>query len=117
MGAQKTIIQKLHDISDSVMNDPTKTKGKVISDLAIAAILSGIGSTAWEDYMKFIVGVDALGKIDSPAQLARLTFKDDKKDQEWIRRSNVYIVSNAVCGTETGARTFLKVDLQIDEGL
>jgi hypothetical protein len=77
--------------------------------MAINAILNGPGSHQWHKYMELFA--------DTPEQLNRLKLEDDKKNDPKVRSSCAYIVSNAICGTQTGTQTHKLVDLEIDEGL
>ena len=111
----KSIMRKLEEIPGKVVANPDF--GRLLSDKAVAAIIAGAlkpdesVTPEWLDYMQEIVGPT------SPNQLNRLTFQDDSSGQDYIRKSNAYIVSNAVCGTATGTRTADRVDDRIDENL
>ncbi len=117
----KTIIEKLKMINANVEIELAAAKkaalenpalstesafAKRLSNLALQAILKGPASVEWEKYMKEIVGENA------PEQLKRLTFKDDLKDQDYVIESNVYIVANAVCGSNTRTNTLANVATQ-----
>jgi len=107
MGDEKKILQKLDEVAQQAGANPAFAR--MLSGMAIDAILSGVSSPQWTAYMQVIVGAD------SPKQLARLTFKDSHHDDPWLKRSNVYIVSNAVCGTGTTTHTGDRVDPLIDQ--
>ena len=63
-----------------------------------AAVTGGLGSAAWEKYMRQFVS------NDDPEQLSRLLATDDTaKDSEMIER-RAYLVSNGVCGEGTRDR-------------
>jgi hypothetical protein len=112
---KKSIMRKLEEIPGRVIDNPDF--GKLLSDMAVAAIIvgalkpDGTPTTEWLNYMKEIVGPT------STNQLKRLTFQDASSGQDYIRKSNAYIVSNAVCGTATGTHTADRVDDRIDENV
>lgn len=108
MGDETKILTKLTAISETAASNPAFARD--LSAKAIAAILNGTKSTQWAEYMTAIVGAD------SPKQLQRLTFNEPlTQNDDWLKRSNVYIVANAVCGTGTTTRTRERVDVLIDQ--
>jgi len=92
---------------DEQVNDKA---GRVTSELreqSLAAILGGLGSDAWETYMKNFVDAD------NPKQLARLQGKDETAGDPYMQKEIAYLVANASCGSIT--RT--KLDQGLTEGL
>src|SRR5258705_3987311 len=69
--------------------------------LAQAAIIGGVKSTAWEDYMLQFVDADASGQPFQD-QLMRLRGTDgsDLTHPDTIR-NRAYLVANGMCGTFT----------------
>lgn len=88
--------------------------GDDLREQAIAAIYGGLGSDAWNDYM------NNFNFAGTPAQLARLTTRDEDGCHPYIAQARVYLVANAMClpGTDTrmldGVTGFL--DAPCDEG-
>src|SRR5437868_8455325 len=106
---KKSIMDKLKDVEKKSQQDAGFAT--TFSDLAVAAIIGGVTSQAWKDYMEKIVGPHA------PKQLARLTLQDSASGDPYVRRSAIYIVSNSVCGPGTTNPTGMRVNATIDAGL
>ncbi|MEN3332210.1 MAG: hypothetical protein V7641_1575 [Blastocatellia bacterium] len=119
----KKIIAKLRAINAQVelelaeaklanLEDPTISTesdlAKILSDLALQAIQGGRDSAAWKAYMRKIVGTDNPDSL----QFKRLTFQDDLRGQDYVVKSNVYIVANAVCGSNTRTNTLANVETE-----
>lgn len=122
-----SIIEKLRAKQQALLEERTENRklrksllangqrpGKAINrlarrnaNMAIDAIEGGLGSPAWEKYMKQFA--------TTPDQLARLTDPDKKLTKE-LKHKRAYIVANAVCGAPTV--TGLTEDVfSIDAGL
>ena len=102
-----TIFDKLLQKSEEIARDRTKQKGIELQQLAVMALLKGIGSPEWEAYMnKF---------TSNPAELLRLCGKDDTFNQPYQKQNLAYVVSNAICGTATTTGTHLRVETNIDD--
>ena len=99
------------DKVEKAMKDPAKKTplGNLLKNAAIAAMMKGIGSDEWKRYMTMFA--------DNEEQLARLTVPEDDEEQ-WLRESRAYIVSNAVCATATNTQTKNGVATdQLNDGL
>ncbi len=107
------IIKKLKKMAaDVVLDHPAEGEeplGERLAWMAVDALLLGPTSQQWEDYMKMF--------DPTPAELLRLTLKDERSTDKVVRRACAYIVSNAICGTATGTQTYRLVDDSIDSGL
>lgn len=69
-------------------------------DLAVAAVIGGIRSTAWERYMRQFADDPAV----NPAQLSRLLATDGTEDDPELNKKRAYMVGDGVCGGGTGFR-------------
>lgn len=79
--------------------------------LAIAALLDGIGSPAWDTYLGQFVGLN-------PEQLARLRAKDNTANDPVMDKKRVYVVANGMCGTNSPNTQTLAFQVNsIDAGL
>ena len=97
---------------EKAMTDPTKKTGLglLLKNAAIEAIEAGIGTPPWEAYMSMFA--------DSEEQLKRLTVSDPAKDEQWLRESRAYIVTNSICSVDTNTKTRLGVKMdELDKGL
>jgi hypothetical protein len=121
MYMEKTIIEKLKMINATVETELAAAKmaalanpalstesslAKRLSNLAFQAIMGGPTSAEWKNYMQEIVGLNA------PEQLKRLTFNDNLATKDYVIESNVYIVANAVCGSQTRTNTLNNVKIE-----
>ena len=105
-----TILDKINNKIAEEEADSTGRVADKLQDEAVEAILWGIGTPQWETYMKNFA--------DTPAQLARLTGNDATKDDPYMRKAIVYLVSNAVCGGVTVTRLKQRLeDGLLDQGL
>ena len=105
-----TISEKL-DIVEKAMTVPGKklALGNLLKNHAIKAMMKGIGSDEWRQYMSMFA--------DNQQQLDRLTTAEENEGQ-WLRESRAYIVSNSVCATATNTKTKNGVATdQLDGGL
>jgi len=82
------VIKKMTDIE----NDPTE--GTRNSDRAVAAIIGGINSTAWETYMQEYAA-------QKTPQLDRLMATDGTLGVPDLDKKRAYLIGNAVCGEPT----------------
>ena len=105
MGDEIPISKKLQDISDANAQNPNSPKAKLMSGLATAAILHGPTSADWQNYMLQVVD------NNSPKQLARLTLKEAKTQNDpEMQRSAAYIIANGMCTPDTTTQTGLGVN-------
>ncbi len=74
-----------------------QTKADKLRKKAMKAVLGGINSADWHEYMK--------ENADNPEQLQRLIGKDDLYQEELDQLVLGYVASNAVCGMGTTTRT------------
>jgi hypothetical protein len=88
--------------------DPSREVSRRNQQLAIAALLGGIHSRAWETYMQQFA--------ETTDQLMRLKATDGTLGNESLDRKRAYLVSNAICGSTTVGGFDNWVDT-IDEGL
>ncbi len=93
--AQKTIIETLRARRAKFMTNPTGTRQEQIdlAELATAAVLGGIESDAWRDYMKeFAV---------NNKQLRRLRGRDGMFGETWGPRALAYMGSGGICSIDS----------------
>jgi hypothetical protein len=109
--AKKTIIQKLKDKKAEVEADLSGALDRDLKWKAVAAILGGVGSDDWEEFMKAMIGED------SPEQLQRMMLKDQAKDDPDVRFNVAYVVSNTACTIVSRLRFAEDIDPVIDEGI
>jgi hypothetical protein len=91
-------------------HDPAKRTG----DLAVAAVIGGIKSSAWEVYMSHFGESTPF----SAGQLERMCALDQTKDDAPFDEKRAYLVANATCGM--GSPDSLNLDFEvnsIDDGL
>jgi len=100
-------MDKLLAKTSEIAKDRGHGKGQELSDFAVKALLGGINSDDWANYMKKFT--------TEPDELARLCGKDDTFKTAYQPQNLAYIVSNAICGTATGTGTHLRVDPNIDD--
>ena len=110
----------------SILDNVTRKMGQILADdgtlgkqnqqLAIAAIVGGLGSPAWETYMAQYVDRDDQGLPDDPRQLMRLMGTDDTAGNQQMQEARAYLVANAVCAQGTG-EGLTRTITNIDEGL
>ncbi len=92
--------------------------GEENQELAIAAILGGIESPAWETYMRqYIDNPAPANDPDLPTrQLMRLLGTDGTGNNVEMRKRRAYLVANAICAQGTGTGLPQNVNT-IDNGL
>jgi hypothetical protein len=78
--------------------------GAALSQLAVKAIMGGLGSADWERYMSVFA--------DNAAQLQLLSHATENEDS-YLPRTRAYIVSNSVCAPGTESPTAMGVETQI----
>ncbi len=107
-----SIEDQIREIQGRVKENPDL--GDELREQAIDAFYEGFGSKKWITYMK------NFNFAGTPAQLARLTTRDEDHCHPYIAQARVYLVANAMClpGTDTkmldGVTGFL--DAPCDEG-
>jgi hypothetical protein len=74
--------------------------GEAIGELAVKAIMKGLRSPEWKQYMSLFA--------DNEEQLTLLTVERET-DSEYAPRDRAYIVANAVCAADTNTFTANKV--------
>src|SRR6185295_4133246 len=104
------IIRNLEKMHVAVVNDTffmsNKGLGRQLSELAVAALMKGMGSAEWERYMTLFA--------DNPEQLRRLT-QEDINEPDYFPRSRAYMVANAVCGAGTTGQTGQTVETTLGD--
>jgi hypothetical protein len=104
-----SIKQKLNEVLTEAENDTSNTIANLIGYRAIEAIVEGVGSQAWEDYMRIFASTEE--------ELKRLTFEDPMSQDPDIKENIVYLVSYATCTAATLTKMRDKVQPVIDSGL
>lgn len=80
-------------------------------DLAVAALLDGIGSPAWDAFLAHFPGLNA-------GQLARLKGQDATAGDPVMDKKRVYVAANAMCGINSPNTQTLAFQVNsIDQGL
>lgn len=104
------IFENLQRVAAAVAVDELAggTFGERVKNAGIAAVMGGISSQQWRDYMALFA--------DNADQLRLLTTPDET-DPSYMAQSRAYIVTNSICGTITGTRTHLNVERAIDDNL
>lgn len=97
-------------LEKATSGDGSSSTGDNVQALAVATILGGKESPAWEAYMKMIVDIDKTdvpAGLDRPDQLARLKLdpNDPKHDDPDMKKAAAYLVSNGTCGATTSTKT------------
>ena len=104
------IIRNLEKMHVAVVNDTffmsNKGLGRQLSELAVEALMKGMGSAEWERYMTLFA--------DNPEQLRRLT-QADINEPDYFPRSRAYMVANAVCGAGTTGQTGQTVETTLGD--
>jgi len=89
------------------------TEAERTGALGVAALLGGMQSQAWRDYIAH------LGAF-SPAQLARLRAEDNTATDAEMDKKRVYMIANGMCGinspnTQTLAFRVNSIDAGLDD--
>ena len=94
---------------ENLPDEQREALGDLLKNMAVDAIMAGIGGPKWEAYMRLFA--------DNQEQLDRLN--DASQDEPWLREERAYIVTNAMCTVDTNTRTRLGLNEnnQIDDGL
>lgn len=109
MGTRTTkIINMVLKKKTEINTDPAAALAN--KKLAIDAVTGGLGSPAWEMYMKQFVS------NDDADQLSRLLATDGTDNDQALIDCRAYLVSNGVCGEGTRQR-FEENVKTIDKGL
>ena len=91
------IVDKIDTIKTNMQNDRegNAVLGEKMRTLASLAMIEGINSNAWEQYMRIFASNDK--------QLQRLTGKDEdyNVNTTWGKTALAYIVAGGVCGIST----------------
>jgi hypothetical protein len=90
----KKIIELVEDRKNVMVNDSSHAESERTGRLAIAAVIGGITSSAWKDYMLQFGETTPL----EPPQLERLLATDGTLGDVDLDRNRAYLVSNGVCG-------------------
>ena len=93
------IIRKVGEIHIAVVKDKETRGGELaqkLGELAVAAIMGGLGSEPWRKYMSIFA--------DNPEQLKFLSEEGDP-EPDYFSKVRAYIVSNAVCAAGTNTAT------------
>ena len=104
-----SIIQNIDGVLVEAENDLSGNIAKTIGYRAVEAMLKGVNSQEWEEYMRIFAS--------TTEELNRLTFKDQESQVADVKRNIVYLVSYAACGAITLTITREAVDPVIDTGL
>lgn len=100
----------MNNVLDQVAADSSGTIGNVLSYKAVNAILNGIHSDEWKQYMQYFA--------QTPAELNRLTFNDTASESDPdVRQNIVYMVAYATCTTITLAQMRAAVDDVVEANL
>ncbi len=83
------------------------TYGRKVGDAAMKAMMKGLGSEEWKNYMSLFA--------DSSEQLTRLSSTELDGNDEWLPHIRAYIVANGTCAPGTDAKTIANLtNLQSD---
>jgi hypothetical protein len=97
-----TIMDKVEERIKQIQD--SATEGEKNKALAIAAIIGGIKSPAWETYMRQYIDAPTAANPDLPTrQLMRLLGTDDTRDNPQMQERRAYLVANATCAQGTGS--------------
>ena len=102
---KKIIAKKDKVVAEKNAEGSSPTAAK-LSIKSTAAILDGLGSTSWREYM--------LEFDPTPEELARLMGRDDAFLRDYMPNALAYIVANGTCGTDTTTQLNKNVDPNID---
>jgi hypothetical protein len=103
------IVERVHRVRDAVATDyaANGTLGEDLQAASFKAILGGIGSEDWANYMSLFA--------DSEEQLARLRGADALSASEpWVKVQCAYLAGGGVCGGMTPSRLLEFVTSAID---
>jgi hypothetical protein len=110
----KTIFDLANEKRVKIGDD--KSEAGQNAQLAVAAIIGGIKSTAWRSYVMQFIEQNVPGVPVEPAQLERLLATDGTMGDVVLDRRRAYLVANAVCGSETRFTTTFTIET-IDDTL
>ncbi|HKP71461.1 MAG TPA: hypothetical protein VJT82_00895 [Pyrinomonadaceae bacterium] len=96
MAEVMSIEDQIRAVQAEVRRNPDR--GDELREQAIAAIYGGLGSVAWNDYMR------NFNFAGTPAQLARLTTRDEDHCHPYIAQARAYLVANPTCLPGTDLR-------------
>lgn len=102
-----SILENLSKVHVAVVVDKETKQGEfgaALSQLAVKAIMAGVGSPDWEKYMSVFA--------DNAAQLQLLSHPTEG-EPSYLPHTRAYIVSNAVCAPGTESPTAMGVDPQV----
>ena len=92
-------------VLDTFKNATEPSLGTRIGTAAVAAIMKGIDSDEWKRYMALF--------CDTREELQRLTVVDPD-EEDYMPQMRAYMVSNAVCFSETRTATSNGVDSNVE---
>jgi hypothetical protein len=109
--AQQLIIQKLRTRDADFVRDPDGTQSDQIkfAEAAMKAVLNGVKSKEWRDYM-------ILNSCNN-FQLRRLRGQDDFFSQDWGRQALCYISGDPICSIDSRSRADVHLTKRMIEGL
>src|ERR1044072_4771106 len=88
-----------------------REEAETTGDLAVAALLDGIGSPAWAAYVDHFPGLNA-------DQVRRLLAQDNTAGDPEMDKKRVYVAANGMCGVNSPNTQTLAFRVNsIDEGL
>lgn len=97
MADKKKIIERVLERKAEMTSGPNKaTVAKDNQDKAVAAIIGGIKSPAWREYMK------QFADPSDTSQLKRLLATDGTENHAGLNLKRAYLVSEGTCGEGTG---------------
>jgi hypothetical protein len=103
------IIDIIRDRRNVVEKNPAEAERT--AELAVAALLAGIGKPEWDAYVEHLPGLNA-------AQLKRLLGTDNTAGDPDMTKKRVYIVANGMCGVNSPNTQTLTFQMNsIDAGL
>lgn len=104
-----SILDRLDQTGAAMKNASVNVQlGFKLKQAAIEAMMAGIGSKKWEEYMSLFA--------DNAEQLKRLTVRGEN-DDVWLLESRAYMVANSICGADSTTQTRLRVDAFIDDNI
>jgi hypothetical protein len=102
-----SIRTNIEGVMEQIANGNT-TLGQQVREKAIAAIIGGQGSPAWETYMEQF--------STTSEQMARLLPTDSTENDPGFDEARTYLIGNGTCGSDTtGGRLIEGVGDKLDE--
>lgn len=102
-------LKKVHAavVADRITNQPSPL-GAALNKAAVAAMMGGLGSDAWRQYMAIYADND-----DQHTRLSQM-IPDEANKAPYLAQLRAYIVSNAVCFPDTNAFVDNQLDDRVD---